>query len=141
MKAIVLGLMLALVGTVSAAEFEDVRITPQICNYVETATLVSTAKIASGNSDEAIDAWADHEIKANYSVNKELYVAWSMVREATAFIRNAYDSDNINDLAKVLPRYTKGELVGVRMKQLCAANEAKGVSFKVQKQQSTRIDT
>lgn len=136
---IALGITMAMVFSCSAkaVEFDDVRINTQICNYVESASAVSAAKIDAGFDDDAINAWADHEI-ANYQSNTEMVVAWSMVREATAFIRKQYDSADIDKLAKSLTKYTKVELVALRMKQLCAANEIKGTVYKVPKQLSTK---
>jgi hypothetical protein len=135
--ALCLSLVMVASCGAKAEDFDSVRITPQICNYVETASDVSLVKISLGHTDDSVNAWADHEIAESFN-NKELYVAWSMVREATAFIRKQYESDEIAKMAKALPKYTKVELVGIRMKQLCAANEAKGTIYKVPKELTTK---
>jgi len=104
-----------------AEETEFLRITPKACNYVETLSQ-SAVVLQKALGDNQATAWFDGELERSTD-EPDLYLATYMVRSAIPTTLAKYDSKEVKDLKKILPRYNQMQLFGVRMKQLCATSE------------------
>ncbi|WDS62109.1 hypothetical protein [Pseudomonas phage D6] len=100
---------------------ERLPITPAACNYVETLAQSSVVLQQSLGDDQA-GMWLDGELERSTD-DADLYLATYMVRSAIPTTMAKYNSREVTELGKLLPKYNRLELFGVKMKQLCASNE------------------
>lgn len=120
---ILAGVALTLAATtVVGSETEKLKINAEACARVEDNTRVLVQLMQMGFTDEQIEQRAAIGMEYDEKENDH-YLAWFMTGTARNFIKQQLNSTEITELNKQYPKYTRSEVVGMRMKQLCLVNE------------------